>query len=129
MQQTSATNGHKAGSVIVSKCSRCGTESKETIKELTVSGYVQNTSMSTICDGSGCYYVRGMECSAHASGGYGKLTYKFELLSWSGGSPEQVQDFSESSTFSWEIYGFGSAGVVKVTVKDEAGNEVSTELS
>lgn len=123
-QPTVPVSACTCGSEIEVCCTRCGDSYRFTVPELTVSlrfdGYATVISSS----GSGTEY----SFIAQAQGGFGKMTYQFELL-----KNGRVQLASAASAKSdWRFMaGFSqspSGCVVKVTVRDEAGNVRETSL-
>ncbi len=121
----SLENEGKVGSKVTYKCNNCEDTYDDVIDEIKIS--VRNTSTSSATmNGYGSwtkYY------SANASGGYGKLKYKFEVyVSKTSKNPVSnlTEDFSSKNSYGISYRGYEnyiSGWILRVTVKDEAGNE------
>ena len=108
------------GSNAIFKCSTCNDEQPIEIKpiEAWANLDVSYTEMFS--------HRSHREYTVIATGGYGELQYKFEVIyvSYNGASerPELLSDFSPINTCSYDVYAFFYTAYLQVTIMDEAGN-------
>ena len=135
-QETVATTGHdydveslenegKVGSKVTYKCSNCRDTYDEIVEPLNVSVKLTNSSQATM----GSFGTWWKYYEVTASGGYGSKLYKFEVFT-SNTATEPLShlttDFSDNNAYGFEYNGqesLISGWILRVTVKDEAGNE------
>ena len=114
------SNNGTIGSSITYRCSICGIKTVGVVKP--IEAYAEKG----LCYMEMISHRIHREYSVISFGGCGKHLYKFELIyiSYNGfdNRPEFLSDFSENNTCSYDIYAFGYQAILKVTVKDEAGN-------
>ncbi len=124
----SVENNGIVGSKIVYQCINCADEYEETIKSIVVSVQQVGKSSATM-NGYGSFSI---SYKAVASGGYGVFQYKFEVYKSSNATMPMsnlTKEFSYDNTYGISFRGYENTMdgyILKVTVKDEAGNQAVT---
>ena len=71
-------------------------------------------------------YRSHREYTVIATGGYGELQYKFEVVYvdyiGAAGLPGLVSDFSPNNTCSYDVFALSYSAYLQVTIMDEVGN-------
>lgn len=111
---------------ILFTCTECGDSYTNPISKITAT--ITKTSTSISITPSSIKYVIGYK--VNASGGYGQLKYKYEVLASSTSSYVlYTQDFTTEPQISLQSNTSFENKVLKVTIKDECGNsEVFTVI-
>lgn len=128
---TALGHSHKenglVGKKIKYKCIRCSDSYEKEMKELKANLEYTGSSL-TFVNGT---MVTQFNFEASATGGYGKYQYKFETFQGETIYEHLTSDFSES-----DFYGLTSpygalafkGNTIRLTVKDDAGNQATFEL-
>lgn len=108
------------GSNVILKCSLCHDKQTTEIKPIEAWASLDLSYTEMLSHRS------HREYTVNATGGYGKLQYKFEVvyISYNGAAerPELVSDFSPINSCSYDVHAFSYTAYLQVTIMDEAGN-------
>lgn len=110
--------------IIKHTCNTCSDMHDTDVSAIT--GNIKNTGSGSIWSTSGSYTYKKYEVTA--SGGYGRLTYKYELYSSSiSASPFSTLDFTHNNEI--QIKNPYNGMVIKVTIQDSVGNTHTIQLT
>lgn len=113
-------NDGVVGSNVIFKCSSCNDKQTTEIKPIEAWASLDLSYTEMLSHRS------HREYTVNATGGYGKLQYKFEVvyISYNGAAerPELVSDFSPINSCSYDVHAFSYTAYLQVTIMDEAGN-------
>ena len=120
--ETSASDGHKVGSVITKTCKVCQKIENSKIEML----QAEITCYPTITMGNA--YMQAA-ANVTVTGGYGEYEYRYTIFYGSNpeNAPDESDEFVKSNHISWNNPFYCNGNEVWVTVRDEAGNEITAK--